>query len=158
MRGLSYLLLSALIIAADQGSKALVVASLELYERLPVVPFFSWVHARNYGAAFSLLNEPGGWQRWLFIALAMGFAVFIVYELRRLPPGDRLMGWVYGFILGGALGNMIDRVLSGYVVDFALLHYGGWSFPAFNVADAALSVGAVLWIYAMFREDRQEPA
>ena len=149
-----YLVLAVFIVVFDQLSKAVIVEHFELYERLDVASFFSWVHARNYGAAFSLFDEPGGWQRWAFIALAIAFAVFIIVELRRMPPTERLLGWVYGFILGGAIGNLIDRVVDGYVVDFIYFHYGSWSFPAFNVADVALSVGAALWILAMVRDWR----
>jgi signal peptidase II len=89
----------------------------------------------------------------------VGFVAFIIYELRRLPEEHRLMGWVYGLIMGGALGNLVDRLQHGYVVDYVLLHYGGYYFPAFNVADMALSAGAALWIGVMaieyLRERRQ---
>jgi signal peptidase II len=149
--------LSLLVVTLDQLSKWVVVENLRLGERVDVLPFFSWVRWQNDGAAFSLLSGSGG--RWFFVALAVGFAGFIIYELRRLPLNSRLMGWVYGLILGGALGNGVDRLFSGHVVDFVLVHYAGWHFPAFNVADSALSVGAVLWIGSMFvdyRADRRD--
>ncbi|MEM1435579.1 MAG: signal peptidase II [Pseudomonadota bacterium] len=154
-RSLPYLAFATVVVVLDQLSKREIVHRLELYDRVDVSAFFSWVHARNYGAAFSMLDDAGGWQRWFFVALALGFTAFILYELRRLPPADRLMGWVYGLILGGAIGNLIDRLQYGYVVDFLLFHYGSWSFPAFNVADMALSLGAALWIYCMFRDARE---
>ena len=97
-----------------------------------------------------------------FVALAVAFAAFIVWELRRLPVDGRLMGWAYALILGGALGNGADRLFSGYVVDFVLVHYGSWHFPAFNVADSALTVGAAIWIgsilldYLADRRDGQD--
>ncbi len=147
-----------LVIALDQASKWLVGGALDLGERVAVLPFFSWVLWHNDGAAFSLMADLGGWQRWFFVALAAAFAGFIVYELRRLPVADWPQGLAYGLILGGALGNMIDRLLTGYVVDFVLLHWRHYYFPAFNVADAALSVGALLWIGCMIRDARAERA
>jgi signal peptidase II len=146
----AWLGLSAGIVVVDQLTKWLVVENLRVGERIDVWPFFSWVRWHNDGAAFSLLSGSGG--RWFFVALAVGFTVFIIYELRRLPLGDRLMGWAYGLILGGALGNGADRLVSGYVVDFVLVHYAGWHFPAFNVADSALTIGATLWIGSMVLE------
>ncbi len=143
-------------ITLDQFSKWLVSGTLNLGERIELLPFFSWVLWHNDGAAFSLMADLGGWQRWFFVGLAAAFAGFIVYELRRLPVADWAQGLAYGLILGGALGNMIDRLLNGYVVDFVLLHWRHYYFPAFNVADAALSCGAVLWIGCMIRDARAE--
>jgi signal peptidase II len=142
--------LSVVVLVIDQLTKWLVVQNLRLGERVDVLPFFSWVRWHNDGAAFSMLS--GGSGRWFFVLLALGFTIFIIYELRRLPIDSRLMGWAYALILGGALGNGSDRLLSGYVVDFALAHYEGWYFPAFNVADSALTVGAILWIGSMLLE------
>jgi signal peptidase II len=147
---LAWLGLSASIVVVDQLTKWLVVENLRIGERVDVWPFFSWVRWHNDGAAFSLLSGSGG--RWFFVALAAGWTVFIIYELRRLPLDNRLMGWAYGLILGGALGNGADRLVSGYVVDFALVHYAGWHFPAFNVADSALTIGATVWISSMILE------
>jgi len=148
--------LGALVVAVDQLVKGWVTRSLSLGEEIPVLPFLTWVRWHNEGAAFSMLSDAAGWQRWFFVALAVGFVAFIVYELRRLPAEERLMGWVYGLIVGGAVGNLVDRVLHGYVVDFVLLHWGQYYFPAFNVADSALTVGAALWIGAMVFEYRRE--
>ncbi|MAT84471.1 MAG: signal peptidase II [Gammaproteobacteria bacterium] len=153
---LKWLSLAGVVVVLDQLVKAWVVAVLAVGERVPVGPVLSWVRWHNEGAAFSMLSDASGWQRWFFIALAVAFVVFIVYELRRLPPEARLMGWVYGLIAGGAVGNLIDRVMHGYVVDYVLLHWGRHYFPAFNVADAALTVGAALWIGAMIAEYRRE--
>ncbi len=147
---------SALVVGLDQLTKWYVTVTLAHGERLEVLPIFSWVRWHNDGAAFSILAGSGGWQRWFFVALAGGFTVFILYELRRLPAGDRLMGVVYGLILGGALGNGIDRLLHGYVVDFIRFHYDRWGFPAFNVADIALFCGASLWILLLFLEFLKE--
>ena len=148
--------LAAAVVAVDQLVKALVTSTLDLGEGVPVLPFLSWVRWHNEGAAFSMLADADGWQRWFFVVLGVAFVTFIVYELRRLPAGERLMGWVYALIVGGAVGNLVDRVLHGYVVDFVLLHWQGYYFPAFNVADSALTVGAALWIGAMIFEYRRE--
>ncbi len=156
---LRWVSLAAVVVLLDQLVKAWVVQVLALGDRVPVLPVLSWVRWHNDGAAFSILSDAAGWQRWFFIVLALAFVVFILYELRRLPPQNRLMGVVYGLILGGAVGNLVDRVLHGYVVDFVLLHWGSYYFTAFNVADAALSVGAGLWIGVMIGEylrERQE--
>ena len=105
-----------------------------------------------------MLATAGDWKRWFFIVLGVGFCGFILYELRRLPKSEVVMLWVYGLILGGALGNLVDRVTEGYVVDFLLFHYGSAYFPAFNVADSSLFCGAVLWIIVMIRESRAAKA
>ena len=148
--------LGFLVAALDQFVKWWVVGSLTVGEEQRLLPVLSLVRWHNEGAAFSMLDSAGGWQRWFFIALALAFVVFIAYELRRLPGTQRAMGWVYGLILGGAVGNLIDRVVNGYVVDFVLVHWGAWYFPAFNVADAALSVGAALWIWVLLVEQLRE--
>lgn len=147
-----WLLLSGAVVVLDQLTKFWVVSALAHGERIAVLPVFSWVRWHNEGAAFSMLADGSGWQRWMFVALAIAFTGFILLELRRLSPADRYMGVVYGLVLGGALGNMIDRLLQGHVVDFLLVHYRDWYFPAFNVADMALSVGAGLWILALLLE------
>lgn len=151
-----WLALGGAIAAADQLVKGWVERTMALGEHVPALPVLSWVRWHNEGAAFSILSDAAGWQRWFFVVLAVAFVAFIVYELRRLPAQQRLMGWVYGLILGGAVGNMIDRLQHGYVVDYVLLHFRGYYFPAFNVADMALTAGAVLWIGVMLAEYRRE--
>ena len=147
---------AGLVVVLDQVSKWLASNLLSLGEQVGFLPFFSWVLWHNDGMAFSLMSGLGGWQRWFFVTLAAGFAVFIVYELRRLPLADWVQGLAYGLILGGALGNMVDRLMTGFVVDFVLLHWRDYYFPAFNVADAALSCGAVLWVGCMIRDSHAE--
>jgi signal peptidase II len=152
---------SVLVVALDQLTKWYVAATLAHGERIEVLPIFSWVRWHNDGAAFSILAGSGGWQRWFFVGLAVAFTVFIIYELRKLPTRDWLMGLVYGLILGGALGNGIDRLVHGYVVDFIRFHYDRWGFPAFNVADISLFIGASLWIGLLllgFLKERRERA
>ena len=155
---IKWLSLAGLVVFLDQLTKYVVVTQLAYQERIQVLPFFDWVRWHNEGAAFSFLSSAGGWQRWFFVLLACGFAVFIVYELRRLPPGDKWMGCVYALILGGALGNLVDRLNHGYVVDFILVHYESYYFPAFNVADSSLFCGAALWILLMIAEYRDKKA
>lgn len=162
-RNLTYLSGAGVLIVIDQLSKWLVRDSLSYGEEVVVTSFFSWVRWHNEGAAFSMLD--GADARWFFVALAIGFSAFILFELRRLPAHDRMMRLVFALILGGALGNMIDRLFLGYVVDFVLVHYADvWYFPAFNVADSALSIGATLWIgtmaveYFQTRRDKHSPA
>lgn len=151
---IKWLSVAGIVIVADQLSKWMVTQNLGLGERIDVLPVFSWVRWHNDGAAFSIFSGGSGWQLWFFVALAIGFAGFIIYELRRLPVGHWVMGLAYGLIMGGALGNMIDRVSAGYVVDFVLVHYHDYYFPAFNVADSALTVGAAIWIGCMIYEAR----
>jgi signal peptidase II len=109
-----------------------------------VLPVFDIVHAHNTGAAFSFLNDQSGWQRWLFAALSATVSVGLVIWLRRLAPRAQLLAAALAFILGGALGNLIDRLRLGYVIDFIQVHWQLHYFPAFNVADSAITVGAVL--------------
>ncbi|MEM9623385.1 MAG: signal peptidase II [Pseudomonadota bacterium] len=150
-----WLSVALIFFALDQITKYWVVSSLDYQQQIQVLPFFSWVLWHNEGAAFSFLAGAGGWQRWFFITLAVGFSAYLIFELSRLAKEDRAMGWVFSLILGGALGNLLDRVLHGYVVDFILFHYQQYYFPAFNIADASLFCGAALWILLMFRERRQ---
>jgi signal peptidase II len=144
-----WLWLAAAVIVADQVTKSLVVASFSRGESLPITGFMSLVLAYNSGAAFSFLAGAPGWQRWFFAVIAVLASVFLVYMLKR--GGSRLLCAGLALILGGALGNLWDRIAIGKVVDFLLLHYGGWSWPAFNVADSAITVGAALLIIDSFR-------
>ena len=133
------------VILLDQLTKTLISRTFELNDSHTVTPFFNLVRAHNTGAAFSFLAGADGWQRWFFIGLGGVAAVFIVWLLAR-HGGQRLFGWALALILGGALGNVIDRVLHGHVVDFLQVHWGGAYFPSFNVADSAITIGAVLLI------------
>jgi signal peptidase II len=145
-----WLVVAAAVVVADQLTKALVVASFTRGETMPVTSFMSLVLAYNSGAAFSFLAGAPGWQRWFFAAIAGIASVFLVYMLRR--GGSRMQSAGFALILGGALGNLWDRIAIGKVVDFLLFHYGGWSWPAFNVADSAITVGAALLILDSFRQ------
>ena len=151
---LQWLLIAALVVLADQLTKILILGSFQLGDVLPVTGYFDLVRAHNYGAAFSFLNHSGGAQRWFFLGLGVAAAGFIVWMLRRHGQ-QRLFSWALTLILGGALGNVIDRALHGYVVDFIQVHAGGWYFPAFNVADSAITIGAILLILDELRRVRR---
>ncbi len=153
---LRWLWLAAAIIVADQLTKAAVVATLHEGGGWAVTPFFSLILTYNTGAAFSFLASASGWQRWFFAAIACVAATVIVVLLRR--GGTRMYSAGLALILGGAIGNLIDRVLLGKVVDFLLFHYAEWAYPAFNVADSAITIGAALLIVDSFRRPRSEAA
>jgi len=144
--GLRWLWLAVVVVFLDQLSKHLVVSNLMLHEALPLLPSLNLLRAENTGAAFSFLSEASGWQRWFFIALAVTVSVFLLAWLRRLSAGQQLQAVALAMILGGALGNLYDRALYGYVVDFIDVYYQDWPFPIFNIADSAITVGAVLLI------------
>lgn len=144
---LRWLLLSAAIVVLDQVSKLLVLANFSLHEsRVLIAGLLNFTLAFNDGAAFSFLQGAGGWQRWFFTLLAVVVSAVLVVWLKRTPRHDWRSALPLALVLGGAIGNVIDRVRLGHVVDFIDVHYGSWSFPAFNVADSAISVGAVLLI------------
>jgi signal peptidase II len=142
---LPWLGLSLLILIADQFSKIMVLGYFRLGDSLRVTGFFNLVRVHNEGAAFSFLADAAGWQRWFFIAIGVGAAVFILWMLKS-HPGQRLFAFAMACILAGAIGNVIDRVVHGYVVDFLQFHYAGWYFPSFNIADSAITIGAVSMI------------
>ena len=151
--------LSALVIVLDQLTKLLAVQSLTLYQAIPVFPGFNLTLMHNTGAAFSFLSDAGGWQRWFFIVLAVGISIFIVFWLKGLKAEQRWLPVALAFVLGGAIGNVIDRIYLGHVVDFIQVLIAGWPFPSFNVADAAITVGAAfLIIDALFISGRQQAA
>ena len=148
---LKWLWLSLLILLADQVTKHWVVSSMRLYETVELLPFFQLTHVRNEGAAFSFLSDAGGWQRWLFVALALVASGVIVIWLLRLSVQERWQGFALALILGGALGNLTDRIRYGYVVDFIDVFYRHWHWPAFNVADSAISVGVAMLALDLLR-------
>jgi signal peptidase II len=145
-----WLAFAGLLIVLDQLTKWWVSSALDYQEAIPVLPFFSLVRVHNTGAAFSFLADAAGWQRWFFIGIGIVASVIIVRLLRRHAREPR-MALALALVLGGALGNIIDRVLLGHVVDFLYFHYRGFAWPAFNVADSAISVGAVLLIWDSLR-------
>ncbi|HSG87850.1 MAG TPA: signal peptidase II [Pseudomonadales bacterium] len=139
--------IGVVVLVVDQVTKAWVEAVMPLYDRIDLLPVFAWVHVQNSGAAFSFLAQASGWQRWFFAALALIFSVWLLWEMSRLRRGDHWLAVAHALVLGGALGNLCDRVLQGTVTDFVLVHwFDRHYFPAFNVADSAITIGAVLWI------------
>jgi signal peptidase II len=147
--------LSLAIFLADQFTKVLILGYYQLGDSTYVTGFFNVVRAHNTGAAFSFLAAASGWQRWLFIGIGIAAAIFIVWMLRS-HAGQKLFSFALACILGGALGNVIDRVVHGYVVDFIQLHWDSrYYFPAFNVADSAITVGAACLILDELRRVRR---
>ncbi|HYD79689.1 MAG TPA: signal peptidase II [Paucimonas sp.] len=135
--------IAAIVMLLDQVTKITVAKLFTYGESLPVTSFFNLVLAYNKGAAFSFLATESGWQRYLFTGLGIAAAIFIVYLLKR-HAGQKLFCWALALILGGAVGNVIDRIAYGHVIDFLDFHVGGWHWPAFNVADTGISIGVAL--------------
>lgn len=143
---MKWLWLSAVVVVFDQVTKYMVTDSLQLFESIPIMPSLNLVLAHNTGAAFSFLSDAGGWQRWFFAVLAIAVSIVIVVWLKRLKKNERRLAVALSLVLGGAVGNVWDRIVHGYVVDFIDVYYGDWHWPAFNVADSAICVGAALLI------------
>ena len=152
-----WLALSGLIIGLDQATKWAIIRWVELYDRVAINSFINVTHQRNTGAAFSILADASGWQRWFFILLGTGVSGAIVFWLWQIRNEKQVVLSVgLSLVLGGALGNVIDRILHGYVIDFIQVLIVGWPFPSFNVADSAITVGAALLIVdALFLSGRQ---
>ena len=141
---LSWLLLSLAVIGLDQWSKQWVMGSLPEYTAVPVVDgFWNWYRTYNTGAAFSFLSDAGGWQKWLFTALALGISGWMAYWLRRTPRNDWRTALPFALVIGGAIGNVIDRMLHGKVIDFIQWYWRDYHWPSFNIADSAIVAGAV---------------
>lgn len=142
---LPWLVVAVIVILADQFTKTLIIGDFRLGESRTVTPFLNVVHVHNTGAAFSFLAGATGWQRWFFVGLGLVATAFIIWMLLR-HGGQKLFSMALALILGGALGNVIDRLLHGYVIDFIQVHWRDSYFPSFNVADSAITVGAALLI------------
>jgi signal peptidase II len=154
-RAAAWLLLSALIVLADQASKSWITAHYGEFEFTPLLPVLDITRMHNVGAAFSFLATASGWQRWLFIGLAVTVSIAIIIWLCRMPRSKSFLAGGLALVLGGAVGNVIDRVRLGYVVDFIHFHWDRAYFPAFNVADSAITVGAAcLLLDALFEPRR----
>ena len=158
---LGWLWLTVLVLVIDLTSKVYFDNSLQMYQQIVVIPdLFSWTLAYNTGAAFSFLADSAGWQRWLFALIAVVVSAVLVVWLKRLGRNDTWLAIALALILGGALGNLYDRIVYGHVVDFILVHWQNrWYFPAFNFADSAICVGAVMLALDMFKSKKSgEPA
>jgi signal peptidase II len=146
--GIVWLLLSAFVIGLDQLTKMIVIDALQPAVPHPVIPgFLNWTLAFNTGAAFSFLADQPGWQRWVFTVIAIVVASILIAWLRRTPRTEWRTALPLAFVIGGALGNLIDRVRFGHVTDFIQVYYQQWAFPSFNIADSAISIGAVLLVF-----------
>lgn len=153
---LGWLVLSVLVLVIDQVSKAHFEGALEMFQQIVVIPdYFSWTLAYNTGAAFSFLADGGGWQRWLFALIALVVSAVLVVWLKRLGRDDTWLAIALALVLGGALGNLYDRIALGHVIDFILVHWQNrWYFPAFNFADSAITVGAIMLALDMFKSKK----
>jgi len=153
----NWLWLSFFVVLLDQVTKALVVGSIKMKSAIALLPILDIVYLENKGAAFSILHDAAGWQRWFFIGLALIVSLALMVWLRRLrTPEQTVLAIGLTLVLGGALGNVIDRVWHGYVVDFIYFHWRDWYFPAFNVADSAITVGAGCLLLDAFKESGRE--
>jgi signal peptidase II len=146
---LHWLWLSLLVIVLDLGSKYLADSLLTYANPVPLLPVFDLTLLYNTGAAFSFLAGAGGWQRWLFVAIAIGMSAFLLHWMYRTPRSHYLLGVGLALVLGGALGNLYDRTVHGHVVDFISLHWEGYYFPAFNIADTAITLGTIALLVDM---------
>ena len=149
---------SAVVIALiDWITKILSNTNLELGVPVSVFPGFDLLLAYNTGAAFSFLSDAGGWQRWFLTGISLAVSILLIVWIARLPKAQKLQGIALAMILGGALGNLYDRMFAGYVIDFISVYFMNYRFATFNIADSAISVGAALMILDIFREHRQAP-
>ena len=153
-----WLWLAVVVVIADQGTKFIAEQLLIAHEPVAVLPFFNFYLTYNTGAAFSFLRDAGGWQRWLFATLSIGVSGFIVVWLSRLPKGNGWLACALALVLGGAVGNLLDRLArtDGGVVDFIDVYYGTWHWPAFNIADSAISIGAVMLVLSAIRGEKSK--
>ena len=151
---LHWLWLSASIFVLDQLVKWVVVQQFSLYEQVPVLPFFSLTLAYNPGAAFSFLGDASGWQRWFLSAIAIVVSAMLVGWIKQLRENETWLACSLSLVLGGALGNLFDRLVHEQVTDFLLFYYKNWYFPAFNIADVAITLGAAMLVLDMFREHK----
>jgi signal peptidase II len=154
---LRWLWVSAVVLLLDQTSKMLADTMLALYQSVDVIPSLAIRLAYNSGAAFSFLSDASGWQRWFFVVLSAVVIVILIVWLTRLPSDQAVTALALALILGGAAGNLVDRVLYGHVIDFIDVYYGSWHWPTFNVADSAISIGAFLLLLDAFRGRKDKP-
>lgn len=157
---LGWLWLSVVVIALDQLTKLYFESVLTLYQQIVIIPdYFSWTLAYNTGAAFSFLADAAGWQRWFFAVVALAVSIMLVIWMKGLKQHEHWLAIALALVLGGALGNLFDRVVYGHVIDFILVHWQQrWYFPAFNLADSAITVGAIMLALDMFRSKPSKEA
>jgi signal peptidase II len=154
---MNWLWLSSLVVVLDQVTKQIAENTLLLHKPLAVLPGFNWALMYNKGAAFSFLSQAGGWQRWFFIVLSTAISIALIVWLRQLKKDQRVLSAGIAFILGGAIGNLIDRGVYGHVIDFIQVYYKDFYWPAFNLADSAITLGAGLLIVDIMIEHKRRP-
>ncbi|GAB2906740.1 signal peptidase II [Rheinheimera gaetbuli] len=142
-----------LVLVADQVTKQVVIANMQLFDSIELLPFFNFTYVRNYGAAFSFLSDAGGWQRWFFTIIAVVISCVLAVWLARNSKTQLKLNLALSLVLAGAIGNLIDRSVYGYVIDFLHLYYQNWHYPAFNIADSAICIGAALLIWDSFSNE-----
>ena len=159
-RFVTWMVVATVVVVADQVTKWAIVEWVPLYDKVPLNSFINITHQKNSGAAFSFLADAGGWQRWFFVALAsIVSAVIAIWLWRIRKDGQTVLSAALALVLGGAIGNLIDRIVLGHVTDFIQVWFGSWPFPSFNIADAGISVGAALLIIdALFFSGKEERA
>lgn len=155
--GVRWLWLALLMFVADIGIKLVVMNSMGYgwENRIEILPFFNLLYVHNYGAAFSFLSDQAGWQRWFFTAIAFVVTGLLAFWMRRLPVSDKWNNIAYALIIGGAVGNVFDRVVHGFVVDYLDFYWGNYHWPAFNLADSAICIGAAMIILDSFRSSKK---
>ncbi|MFV9996374.1 MAG: signal peptidase II [Arsenophonus endosymbiont of Dermacentor nuttalli] len=154
--GLCWLWLTVVVLTVDLGSKQLILNNFQLYESMPLMPHFNLVYAQNPGAAFSFLADKGGWQRWFFAIVAIVICVILIVMMYRQSVSKKFSNIAYALVIGGALGNLCDRLVHGFVVDFIDFYVGDWHWPTFNLADVVICIGAVLIILDSFINSDQK--
>ncbi|MBC8210741.1 MAG: lipoprotein signal peptidase [Gammaproteobacteria bacterium] len=152
---LKYLWISLIVIVADQATKWIANTQLEYHQAVSVVPYVEWFLSYNKGAAFSFLADAGGWQRWFFMLIAIVISVVLFFWIKKLQKNEKATAIALTLILGGAIGNVIDRVILGHVIDFIQVWLGSYPWPAFNIADSAIFVGAVILIASGLKKPYQ---
>ncbi|MDG3088946.1 signal peptidase II [Vibrio hannami] len=153
--GVRWLWLAALIFVLDIGIKFIVMGNMGYgwANRIEILPFFNLLYVHNHGAAFSFLSDQAGWQRWFFTAIAFIVCGMLTFWMSKLPAKDKWNNVAYAFIIGGAIGNVFDRIVHGYVVDYLDFFWGTYHWPAFNLADSTICIGAAMIILDSFRKD-----
>lgn len=154
--GLRWWWLTLVCLLIDQISKQWVATQMDLYQSIEILPFFNLTYVHNLGAAFSFLADQGGWQRWFFTAIASIASIVFIVWLAKTPKENKILGIAFALLLSGALGNLIDRVLFGYVIDFLDFYLGSYRWPAFNVADSMIFIGAALMIIDSFKNQPEK--
>ncbi|MFP1739183.1 signal peptidase II [Lonsdalea quercina] len=148
--GLRWLWLALVVLVVDLGSKQWVMTHFQLGESLPLIPFFNLTYAHNPGAAFSFLADKDGWQRWFFAVIALAITAALLVMMYRSSASQKLNNIAYAMIIGGAVGNLTDRLVHGYVIDFVDFYINDWHYPIFNIADAGICIGALLIVLEGF--------